>query len=83
MWTDPTVFDPNEHGSLCLSRAENLILILASTTVLTMSRKTLHLRVEAAPFETRAIITPESAKQLISDGYNVHIERSNIRFLLT
>jgi saccharopine dehydrogenase (NAD+, L-lysine-forming) len=45
-----------------------------------MSRKTLHLRAEAAPFGTRAIITPESAKQLISDGYNVHIERSSIRF---
>jgi NAD/NADP transhydrogenase alpha subunit len=47
-----------------------------------MSRKTLHLRVEAAPFGTRAVITPESAKQLMSDGYNVHIERSSIRFLL-
>jgi saccharopine dehydrogenase (NAD+, L-lysine forming) len=45
-----------------------------------MSRKTLHLRAEAAPFGTCAIITPESAKQLISDGYNVHIERSSVRF---
>ena len=45
-----------------------------------MSCKTLHLRAEAAPFGTRAIITPESAKQLISDGYDVHIERSSVRF---
>ncbi|RYP79589.1 hypothetical protein DL769_002899 [Monosporascus sp. CRB-8-3] len=45
-----------------------------------MSAVTLHLHAEAAPIGTRGIISPTTAHRLIQDGYNVYVERSNVRY---
>lgn len=45
-----------------------------------MFGKTIHLRAEPAPSGTRAIITPDTARQLLAQGYKLNIERSPVRF---
>ncbi|WEW61341.1 Saccharopine dehydrogenase [Emydomyces testavorans] len=44
-----------------------------------MSSQIIHLRAEAMPMGTRALITPETAAELIATGYRIHVERSTVR----
>lgn len=41
---------------------------------------TLHLRAEVAPIGTRGIISPDTARKLLEEGYQVNIEHSDVRY---